>query len=164
MMRISPEKLLLILVVATACTARAQLRAGASIGLVAKLPGSVTLTERMVPVSWMVRNGSQTTVMVPLEVSWNLDPRETQSFRVLARFVGEGELLASAVQARMEGGEFRDFPMKNGQSVLFNVAISARNRQGREQRMMELKIDNAVAASLADGVYRGRLSLEVRRE
>src|SRR5437879_5709816 len=120
-MRISPEKLLLIVEVATACTASAQLRTGrslelaeklqgASIGLVAKLPGSVTLTKRMVPVSWMVRTGAQATVMVPVEVSWNLDPRETQSFRVLARFVGEGELLASAVQARMEGGEFRDFP------------------------------------------------------
>jgi hypothetical protein len=110
----------------------------------------------------VVRDGSPETVSVLVEVRWNLDPRETQSFRVLARFVGDGPISTSNVQVRMERGEFRDFARKGGQAVLFNVPITARNRQGYEQRTVELKINDAAAASLANGVY--RVSLEVRQD
>jgi hypothetical protein len=164
-MRTHLKRLLLTVLVplCAICGAQHKPSAIASIALIARLPGSITLTERFSQIEFAIGNGSASIATVPVEVRWNLDPRETQSFQVIASLTTADPSWAPYVEASTDGVNFRPFA-GGRQLVLFNVPITLQNRQGHEQRTVELKLDNAAISSLADGYYRASLRLEVRQQ
>jgi hypothetical protein len=97
--------------------------------------------------------------------------REVPAFRVVARLQDGPAALAdpatlTAVPAtelvsRWGEGEFLPFT-SDATATLFRTNILPDLRRGQKQDVLELKITDAAAASLADGSYQGVLYLEVR--
>jgi hypothetical protein len=138
---------------------------------VLRIPGSVTLSLRSVPVSVSVGNGAQQTFSVPLSLNWNLNPAEVPAFRVVVYFSNPQAALmqrdstqalpAQQLLSRWGRGDFLPFA-SDSTVTLFRTAILPGMRRGQKQDLLELKIaDNAVPA-LAEGSYQGVLYLEVR--
>jgi len=139
--------------ITAAVGASGQVRASAAVSLIARLPGSVSLSERVLPVMIRVREGISTPAVIPVKVKWNLDPREAQSFRVKARFRGETGP-ESRAEIRVGDGEFRSIGGR-GEMVLFVVRIGNANRLGEQTKMVEIRMGGT-----GDGDYRGWLELE----
>jgi hypothetical protein len=148
-----------------------QLSASASVPITLRIPGSLTLSLRSMPVSVNVASGTQMTFSMPLSVEWNLDPREVPAFRVVAYFQNNQAALvepasATAIPAthlisRWGQGEFLSFT-SDATVTLFRTTILPGLRRGKKQNLLELKIADYAAASLPDGSYQGVLYLEVR--
>jgi hypothetical protein len=152
---------------------QAQLRSGvSSIALTARLEGSVVLSQPRVHVLVNVSGQGQSAVTVPVRVRWNLDPRTTQSFRVVGYMEGRSAALrsdeevvgAEAIEARVDGREFRPFWEKNSSLVLFNVNIDQSTRQGEVEKAVQLRIANERMRDLPDGLYAGWLRMEVQQQ
>lgn len=139
----------------------AQLNATAAISLTARLPGTVRVREPLIPFLITVSGSQQRTSPVQFEVTWNLDPRETQSFRITATNSSKGQQSAK-LSIRVDNSDFRYFSA-NSRVVLINVPIRAENRQGRQTHTLELLFDPA-EGGLLDGEYRGILTLTVEQQ
>jgi len=149
----------------------AQLSASASVPIVLRIPGTITLSLSSVPVAVDVANGSQRTFSVPLSVSWNLNPAEVQGFRVVAYYQNAGAALtdaatstalpAASLRTRWGQGSFIPFA-SDATATLFQTSILPTVRRGDKQDVLELKIDDALVPSLPDGSYQGTLFLEAR--
>jgi hypothetical protein len=168
-----PRCFVILVVIFSACGVRAQLRSVPSpIALTAKLEGYVTLADQRLPLSLILKNGGQLELKVPIDVTWNLDPQVTQSFRVIGVFQQNKRALTSGaetvastdIQARLDETEFRTFHEKGNHLVLFNVTIDHDNRRGHMQRMLELRLTNQALLKLRDGIYQGWLNLEVQQQ
>ena len=125
----SVRALLLVLLCLVPRLANSQLGASAAISLVARLPGTVTLRESVIPFSITTSGEEQRSTPVQLEVKWNLDPHETQSFRIVATLSPKLEAPAQ-LMVRIDNSEPRLFST-HARHVLFNVPIRLENRQGR---------------------------------
>ena len=147
-----------------------QTSATSSVPISVRIPGSITLSARIVPVSIAVSRGAQEEFGVPITVSWNLDPREVPGFRVDAYFsnqqaalvetnsgvgISAGDLLARC------GGDYLPFD-SSGSVTLFRTAILSDSRRGQQQETLSLKVADRTLATLRDGTYQGVLTLEVR--
>lgn len=108
----------------------------------------------------------------PIQLKWNLDPGETESFRVVAslgsrqlELAGQASTVSfSSVQLAVRGGEFRNLHEKTAGLTLLNVPVAARNRQGHQEVVLQMKIDDAIVFSLPDGVYRGWVTLSAQQQ
>jgi hypothetical protein len=139
--------------------ANTQLNAGAAVSLVARLPGTVTLHDSVIPFVIEVAGTQQRTSHLKFDVSWNLDPKETESFRVIANSTMPNP--SGRLMIRVDDSDFRYFS-SNSRAVLFNVPIRQENRQGRQTHTLELLFDTT-ETSLPEGEYRGSLALMVER-
>jgi len=156
----------------SALSADAQVTSHAVVALSATLPSTVTVSESIVPVSILITNGGQSTVQMPANVKWNLNPREAQGFRVLATFVGAGlgtysggtlvAVPAYDIETGFAGAEFRRFGEKTRGVVLMQMAISPSNRQGAQETAVQFRINEDRLATLPDGVYTGWVKLEAQ--
>jgi hypothetical protein len=148
-----------------------QMSASASVPIVLRIPGTITLSLSSVPVSVNVANGSQRTFSVPLSLSWNLNPAEVQGFRVVAYYQDAGAALtdvatsaalpAAALRTRWGQGAYLPFA-SDATATLFQTSVLPTVRRGEKQDVLELKIDDALVPLLPDGSYQGTLYLEVR--
>ena len=162
--------MLVVLLSMVSLASYAQLSASASVPIVLRIPGSITLSLRSVPVSVSLTDGAQRTFTVPLALSWNLNPAEVQAFRVVAYFQDSGAALtnpttstalpATKLLTRWGTSAFAPFA-SDATASLFHTSVFE-NRRGEKQDSLELKIDDAMATSLPNGSYEGTLYLEVR--
>ena len=119
-----------------------------------------------------VQNGQQQQFEVPLTVQWNLDPRETPGFSVLAYFRNSDAALvesdsATAVKAgsilgRWGQAKFQPFRAADATLTLFQTAVLPDVRRGATSQTLQLKIADELVPTLPNGEYRGVLYLEVR--
>ncbi len=135
--------------------------ATASIAIIARLPGSVTLAQDTFPIDFVVSGGSTTPISISVPFRWNLDPRQTQSFQLVAHF-GSHLPWIENIQASTDGRTFRALT-RSGQLVLINRLISVTNREGQEQLTFTLFL-NLVENPLPDGQYHALLRLDARRQ
>jgi len=150
---------------------QAQLTASASVPIVLRIPGTITLSLSSVPVSVAVANGTQRTFSVPVSLSWNLNPAEVPGFRLVAYYQDAGAALtdpatstalpAATLRTRWGQGAFVPFA-SDATATLFQTSVLPAVRRGEKQDVLELKIDDALVPSLPDGSYQGTLFLEVR--
>lgn len=165
----------LLIGVITAClgtAVSAQVSSTASIPIVARIPGSISLSLRSTPVTVTVQGGAQQEFNIPLTVQWNLDPRETPGFRVMAYFrdpgsalvdpVGATSVPASDVLARWGHTPFQPLDANDSAFTLFRTSVLPDRRRGNESQILELKIADPAVITLPDGAYQGVLYLEVR--
>ncbi len=138
----------------------AQLRAGTTIAVTAKLPSSVTLSDNLLPLTIVVANGAASVDDIPFKLKWNVNPRESTGFRITATLTGT-TLPTGSMELRIAGATFRHLPSSNS-IVLMNKPITSGNRQGEQQSSIELRVPEAAASQLADGVYTGWLKLEAQ--
>jgi len=99
-----------------------------------------------------------------------LNPADVQAFRVVAYFHDPAAAVtdpatytaipANRILTRWGTEAFTPFA-SDGAATLFQTSVFS-NRHGEKQNLLELKIDNAMMASLPDGSYQGTLYLEVR--
>jgi hypothetical protein len=142
--------------------ANSQLGASAAISLVARLPGTVTLRESVIPFSITTSGEEHRSTPVQLEVKWNLDPNETQSFRIVATLSPKLEAPAQ-LMVRIDNSEPRLFST-HARHVLFNVPIRLENRQGRQDHTLELLLTPAEETGLPTRDFRGILTLSIERQ
>jgi len=154
-------------------SALAQNSASASISLVARLPGSITLSIPVLPVAVTVHDGIESEFTVPLSVVWNLDPRETQSFQVIGHFRDATAALSQRdgqasipvwdlIMQSNRSEKGRTQILRNAEITLLNLAISTSNRRSEYYQSVKFKIDSEILRTLPEGIYTGVLSLEVR--
>jgi hypothetical protein len=159
--------------------ALAQVSAAASVRFSATLHGGVSINTRTVSVSIPLQAGipSSNQALVPLEFSWNLNPREVQGFEVIGYFarpnaalVSEsGTVIPSAqVLGSWGDGYFRPFSetheigSAHGSLSLFSEPVRLGNSRGTRTGILELRIDPQLAPALSSDDYRGVLYIEVR--
>lgn len=152
---------LLIVMSCMTYAAHGQLCATATVTISARLPGYVRLSQSDVPLIVEIHNGRALTSDVPLQITWNLNPDESQMFRVTGVFRGTGLLQtdsevvlpASNLQARLDPkDEYR--PLMNiHPQVLYIQRISAANRKGTAQIVIQFQIDPESDKPVQDGKY-----------
>ncbi len=114
----------------------------------------------------------------PLEVAWNLDPREVQGFEVVSYFANPraalvndaatGTIPADRVLGRWGNEAFRPFKEINaigpaGSSLrLFGKSISHGDSRGSRDDILNVSIDSEYAATISEGKYTGVLYVEFR--
>ncbi len=157
-----------LLLAANVC---AQVSASAGVPIRLKIPGSITLNLKEVPVSIAIQEGTQQQFQVPLSVSWNLDPREVQGFRIVGRVANRRAALvndadgflvpSSSVLSRWLLRGESSFASTDEDHALFQMAILPYARRGNEQGPLQLKISDEELQNLSDGNYNGVLYLEV---
>jgi len=161
---------LLIMAICLSVPVWSQASGLASVPIVLRIPGSITLSLHSTPVNIAVQSGMQQPFAIPLTVQWNLDPREIPGFGVFAYFRDAHAALvepstastitADNILARWGENQFQ--PFQSGDVTLFHTAVLPELRRGTESRTLELKIADQTAAALPDGEYQGVLYLEVR--
>lgn len=160
--------------IATLClsaTLWSQTAASASVPIVVRIPGSISISLRSTPVTVTVQNGQQQQFEVPLTVQWNLDPRETPGFGVVAYFRSSDAALmesdsatavpAGNILARWGEAQFRPF-RGDATLTLFHTAVLPDMRRGTTSQTLQLKIADNLVAALPNGEYQGVLYLEVQ--
>jgi hypothetical protein len=157
----------LLLFALLAPSVEAQLKASAAIAISARIPGYIRVTENDMPFLVEVQDGTSSVIDLPVEVTWNLNPRESQAFRLVASFRGTGLIQiatgsivsADVVKTRVGQNEFRGFA--DGHSVVLYVQqVMTSNRRGKERKILQLKIDSPKGLWLDDGKYYGLMHLE----
>lgn len=153
-------------------TAHGQTTARATIGLSARLPSSATLPQTLHPISIVVNHGSPAQTEFPIDLKWNIDPREATSVRIVATLVGSSltnpshdhpsKVAAGDLLAGIAGNDLRPFNGATSSLVLMNVSVSAANRQGTQESNVQLKIDDGALSNLPDGVYFGWIRLDAQ--
>jgi hypothetical protein len=146
----------------SAVVSHAQLQASASVSLSARLPGSINLRQREVPVLITVLDGKQECAASTVDVSWNLDPRETESFRVIATLLSDSPLLSDNLLVTVDGNDLRPLSSTSRKIVLFNVPIRFNNRQGTQQHLLRFRLADGSAELFK--TYRATLSLKVEQQ
>jgi hypothetical protein len=161
------RKVAFLLLAYAASSAHAQDSSRATVSISARLPGYVRLTENEVPFIVGVHDGNSSLVDVPVEVTWNLNPKQSQGFRLVASFRGTGLLqietgkIVPTETAEMRVGESAFRPLTSSHSiVLYAQPITSISRQGKERKMLEVEVVPTTASSLPDGKYYGLLHLE----
>ncbi len=160
--------------------ANAQLSARGSVRITATLHGRVSLGLRSFPLLIALdSNGPASNyASFPLDLNWNLNPREVQGFEVIGYFANAESALVNAsdhsnvsaqhILGRWASDSFQPFNQTNktgtpGASLnLFSQPIMLGSSRGARSGMLELKIDPETAAQLSSGEYRGVLYVEVR--
>jgi len=139
-----------------------QIGASAAISLIARLPGTVSLNQSAIPFTITVAHSQQRTEPVQFEVKWNLDPRETQSFRIIATYSPKsGD--SSQLTVRVDGADPRPFST-HSRIVLLNLPIRVNNRQGRQVHTLAILFDDTQVMNFPDGDYNGTLTLTIERQ
>jgi hypothetical protein len=152
--------------------AHCQLTAGAAITMTARLPSSITLNLKSIPVSINVADGTQQPFSAVLSMRWNVDPHEVPAFRVVAHFrnaqsalvdpTGTTSIPASDLVSRWTGSQFLPFGA-DATIILFQMTVEPEHRMGAKRAPLELKIADDQVNSLPDGAYTGVLEIEVRQ-
>lgn len=160
----------LFAIVATSL-AMAQRSATASVPISLRVPGSITLSLKSVPVSVAVVAGTQRDFTAPLTVSWNLNPIDVPGFRVVAYFAdpktavldpSHGTALdATQLLVRWGPGNFLSFA-SDASPTLFRTSVLSGPRRGNLRQTLALKIADNALPTLPDGDYEGVLYLEVQ--
>src|SRR5512142_3227905 len=137
------QALYITLLLSLPCIAAAQRgpTATASIALIARLPGSVTLAQDAYPIDFVVSRGTADPISISVPFRWNLDPRQNQPFQLLARF-DRNQPSTQTIQLSIDRHTFRPLT-SSGQLVLLNRPISPATRQGQEQLTITLSLDPA---------------------
>jgi hypothetical protein len=163
------------LALATVCFSGAlwaQTSSTASVPIVLRIPGSISISLQSTPVIVAVQNGQQQQFEVPLTVRWNLDPSETPGFGVVAYFRNSNAALqepesataipASSVMARWGQTRFQSFKSGDATLTLFRTAVLPDARRGTTSQTLQLRIADDLVPTLPNGEYQGALYLEVR--
>lgn len=146
--------------ISIAPAARAQLNAGATVALSARLPSSVTLSDTQLPVAIVVSNGTQALSNSTVRIKWNLDARTAAGFRIVGTLIGSA-LPATALEGRTASAGFRPL-RQNGSIVLMEKLVTAAKCQGEIQTEIQLQVNETAIRNLPDGVYQGWLKLEAQ--
>lgn len=149
-----------------------QVSATATIPMSVRVPGSISLSMHSTPVSIAVTQGTQRQFEIPLSVEWNLDPRETTGFRVVAYFNSPGAALtdfesgisvaATSIVARWGEGSFLPFQHNDSRVSIFSTSVLGDLRRAKQSQTLQVKIADETLAFLPDGDYQGTLYLEVQ--
>jgi len=149
-----------------------QVKAMAGVPMSVRIPGSITLSLQATPVSIAVTQGTQRQFEVPLSVEWNLNPVETQGFRVVAYFNAPRTALtdfdsgasvaANQVVARWGEASFQPFQTSDSRLTIFSMSVLGEQRRARQSQTLQVKIADDAVGALPDGDYQGTLYLEVQ--
>jgi hypothetical protein len=160
--------------------APAQVSAAATVPITATLHGNISINTRLVPVSIPFESGTSAgnRALVPLEFTWNLNPREVQGFEVIGYFADPNAALAgdstssvvpsAYVLGRWESGAPRSFTETHelgpasASLSLFSESVLHGHSRGTRNGVLELTIDPQLASTLRTDDYRGVLYVEVR--
>lgn len=171
---------LLLCTLLLAGTSAGQTTATASTTISATVRSSITISMRAVPVSFDLSAGgdSRNHFAMPLTITWNLNPSEVRAFEVIGYFNDTNAALVDAFSgaaipsAHVLGrlglpmyrpfSETTSFGPADRSLLLFHTPVSHENRRGRQQDLLELKIEDIFLPDLPRGGYQGILYLEAR--